>query len=306
MRTIFLYCAFFLFSVFFTQGAFTQASPISAMVESQGTAKVSDANWASARKAAIDAAMCQAVTIQLSRLLGAEGKNFEDYQDALEKILSESVDYVQSYQIMEEIENNEEKSTTVRLQAGLFNAELTEALYNEGILGSKKISGKTRIAILIGEKNFEGDGRTLPFGEFEPISEALLAKVFIEGEIDVLGRFTVEEKAAPESLEKALNGDIKAAIAVGMQCSVEGVITGTAISRELPPDPQNPNQVSTQVNISLRLIRVDKGAVVGISSEFSKGDGATKEDSEREAMAKASAKVGKFFIKQIKDLWKNG
>lgn len=276
------------------------------MVESQGTSIVSNENWASARKAAIAAAMHQAVAIQLSRLLGAEGKNFEDHQDALENILSNSVDYVQSYQIVEEIENKQEKSTTVRLLAGLFNAELTEALYNEGVLGSKKIAGKTRIVILIGEKNFEGDGRTLPFGEFEPISEALLAKAFNEGEIDVLGRFTVEEKAAPESLEMALKGDIKAAIAVGIQCGVEGVIMGTAISRELPPNPQNPSGISTQANISLRLIRVDKGAVVGINSAFSKGEGATKEESEREAMSKASEEVGKFFIKQIKSLWKDG
>ncbi|MBI5187165.1 MAG: hypothetical protein HZA01_15785 [Nitrospinae bacterium] len=299
-------CLFFLFFVFFTPSLIVQAEPIASRIEAVGTAAVAGENWAAARKTAIDAALRQAVAIQLRRLLEPEGRKFEDHKDVLEKLISEGVDYAQSYKIMEEVENKEEKSLMVRLHAGLFNAELTEALYNSGVLGSRNTPGKISIALLIGEKNFEGDGRTLPFQEFEPISEALLSSILTKGEVTVLERASVAEMAAPENLDKALKGDIKAAIAAGIQCGVDGVIMGTAISRELPPDPQNPGRVSAQANISLRLIRVDKGAVVGVSSEFSNGAGATKEESEKEAMAKASAKVGQVFIKQIKGLWKDG
>jgi len=101
-----------------------------------------------------------------------------------------------------------------------------------------------------------------------------------------------------------MQGDMEAAMNVGVQSSAEAVIMGTAISRKLPPNPHKAGEIATQANISLRLIRMDKGAVVAARSEFATAFGATEEESEREAMKAVSLKLGDFFEKQIKDIWK--
>lgn len=262
-------------------------------------------NWAHARKNAINAALRQSVSLQVSRLLEAEGKKIESHRGKIKPILKRSMDYVQSYQLLEEIKDEDSPALTVHLSVGLFNTELTGALYRLGV-GSEKISVKTGIVLLIGEKNLERDGRSLPFDEFQPASESMILEIFRENKIEVLDRSLVAGMAHEDSLKKALKGDIKSGIAVGIQCGVEAVVMGTAISRELPPDLKRPDKHTTQVNISLRLIRVDKGSVVGVSSEFAKGYGANRDESEWEAMSKATSKLSDILIKQITSLWKNG
>ncbi len=293
-------CAFLL--ALLSQNAYSQESTVLYTLESSGTVKVLDENWALARKKAIKIAMRDAVAIQLTRMLELEEKIFDQYKNDLDPILRKSASYVQSYQILEETMNEEENLLTLRLNTGLYNTALAEVLYRVGI-SSDKTPAEIRIILLIGEKNLVDDGRVLAFNEFEPISEILLADYFQQKDIHVLDRSDVSEIVDESKLKRAMRGDIKAAIAVGIQCGVEVVIMGTATSRERPPNPDNPSLHTTQANISLRLIRVDKGSVVGVSSEFATGYGADSKESELEAMSKASSKLGDFFVKQITNLW---
>ncbi len=289
--------------LFHAQPTFAQKS-ISSTVESMGSAKVLDGNWALAKEKALDTAMRQAVAIQLARMTKSEKKNFDAEEVDLESILEYGTDYVQSYQVLEETKNEYDKLFIIRIKIGLFNTALAKALYELGAK-SQEAPAETRVILLIGERNLEEDGRKLPFSEFEPISEPILSRIFLENELTILDRVTVSEMANEVELRKAVKGNIKAAITVGAQCGVSAVIMGTAISRELPPNPQNPDQYATQVSLSLRLIRVDKGAVVGARSELATGYSEDLEASELEAMTKASSKLGDFFANIVENLWEN-
>ena len=299
--------AFFLFWTFIVQFPPQQIvaqQPIAPTVESMGSAKVLDGNWALAKEKALDTALRQAVAIQLAHMTKSETKNFDTEEVDLESILEYGTDYVQSYQILEETRNVYDNLFIIRLKIGLFKTELAEALYELGAK-SQKAPAETRILLLIGEKNLVEDGRQLPFSEFEPISEPILSRIFLENDLHLLSRTTVSEMANEVELRKAVKGDIKAAITVGAQCGVSAVIMGTAISRELPPNPQKPDYAATQVSLSLRLIRVDKGAVVGASSELTNGFGEDLETSELEAMTVASTKLADFFVNLVENLWQN-
>jgi len=285
--------------------AHAQEFDLAPMVEASGTVKVPDANWARGRKRALTAAMRQAVTTQLTRMLDARGKTFDSYRGPLKKILENSSAYVQSYQVLDETRDEEAKTLTIRLNTGLFNRELAEALYRTGAIRLRQGHAMTRVVLLIGEKNLEEDGRLLPFDEFEPISEAVLTQILSNNKMEVLDRYFVSQASSAFYPERAVKGDIKAAIAVGVQCGVDAVIMGTSISRALPPNPRKPGLNSVRVNVSLRLIRVDKGAVVGARSEFATGFGIDQEESERDAFKKAFAKLGDFFVRQIQNLWKD-
>lgn len=276
---------------------------LSSLVESTSTVEVRDENWALARESAIDQALRQAVAHRLSQILDAEKVNSGSHEAALETILEESDAYVQSYQIIEEVKDTREKTLVLRLSAGLFNSELAKTLFQLGI-GSEKVPGKTKTVLIMGEKNLREDGRELPFEEFQSISEDLLREFFQEKGVKVLHRTELLELADKESLQKSLSGDMEAAMSVGVQAGAEAVILGTAISRKLPPNPKKAGEIAIQANISLRLIRMDKGAVVAARSEFATAFGATEIDSEKEAMKAASLKLGDFFEKQIKELWR--
>lgn len=270
--------------------------------EFEGYSKISakKSNFVVARKKAIKEAKKAAVENALVNLMGED--EFIANEKKLAGVLSRPDKYVMSYRFIEATDDPEEMVSEVIIMVRLY----PEAVgYIMGKIGIKSGPiGEHRVLVLLRENSFT---QPLPqaFWESTPISETSLSQDIISAGIKVIGRDNVKKFVSEETIEKALQGDIRSAVNIGMQARVDLVILGNANSSLLKAGIDGGENI-IQASISLRVVSVMKSTIVSAKSDFATAEDIDPMKAEMQAFANVSAKLLTFLQPSIERYWEKG
>ena len=254
-------------------------------------------NFVSARKKAIKIALRTALEQDLREIL--DNDEFERNRPEIQKILRAPKDYVKSYRFLESYDDPDQLVSYVNLEVIFFQNAINKSLKRRGVilgLGSVK-----QVVILINESNLNSEKET-SFLETVPIAEALLSKSFVEAGISVVNRDLIRYEVSEKTMMSAIQGNISAAVSIGLTVGVDIVILGNATSTTVL-DKKNINQKIIQVGINVKAISSSQSKVVAAKSDFSTVTRDEIFESETVASYRAGKKITEFLIPAIQKYW---
>jgi len=251
-----------------------------------------------ARELAVSMGFKSALEKALRNFIGDE--KFDANQKSFGKTLRHAERYVQSYRFIEAVDDPIGKTSEVVMQVTLFPNALGSSLSNTGIsVGS--VSSK-KVVILISEKSLTSS-ETLSFWDVLPISEAALAQNFSEQGVSLIHRDLVKETVSEENVLAAVNGDVNAAVQIGLKVGADIVILGNAIASRLESRAEA-TESAIQTTISVRVISALTSTVIAAKSEFSTAYNEELLAGELEAFGGASRKLSQFLLRSLERYWK--
>ena len=212
-------------------------------------------NFAQARKKAFKLALKSALKQDLRESLGDE--EFERNQGEIKRMLRKSEKYVKSYRFLEAYDDPIKIVSQVKLQVVLSQDAVNNYLNQMGVATGLKV-GK-QVVIIINESGLNS-ANDLGFLETKSISENLLARDFIEEGIPVVRRSFTRYVISEEMLRNAMNGDLSAAVNIGMKVGADIVIVGNATSILVTND-QTQNLQPVRVAISIKAFSSQNSGV---------------------------------------------
>jgi hypothetical protein len=284
--------------VFFSPTATQAQRPIQLTYQVDAQVSVFGNDFIKARKLAVSMGFKSALEQALRNFLGDE--KFDANQKSFGKTLKQAERYVQSYRFLEAVDDPIGKTSEVVMQVTLFPNVLGSSLRGTGIaVGS--VSSK-KVVILISEKSLTS-GETLSFWDVLPISEAALAQNFADKGVSLVSRDLIKETVSEENVLAAVNGDVNAAVQIGLQVGADIVILGNAISNRLD-SPEESAESAIQTTVSVRVISALTSTVIAAKSEFSTARNAEVLTGELEAFGDASRKLSGFLLRSLERYWK--
>ena len=229
------------------------------MVTAEGVAAITG-NATLAREKAIDDALRRAVEQAVGTMISSDTLT-NNFQLVHDKILAQTAGYVKSYQIAKEERTGDEYRVTVLADVGKDN--LLRSLEALGLLHVLK--EKPKVMVIIDEKVGGLFGTTAweNVGQAEStIMEHLSAAGFA-----VVDPATVRANVPRDKALRLLEGDPKAAAALGLQYGAQVLITGRALSKNAGGKLLGTNMQSIQAVLQARVVRTDDGRVIATRSE---------------------------------------
>jgi len=282
--------------------AFCQTqSPTTQVIEAVGTGTIFAGDVAGARDRAIDDALRQAVEQALGTYIESETK-VQNYQVVDDNILSWTRGYVRNYTILSDYKKTPELYE-VRLKAEVEVGELQRDA--EAVKNLIEQMGNPRVMVIIDEQNI-GD----PTGHFRwfdvnmTAAETAIMQKFMDSDFPVVDPSTVRENIKREQVMAALQGDDKAAAAIGHSFGAEIVITGKAVAT-VASGFNMAGMKSCQANLTARVVETDVGRVLATASEHAAYPHIDEVTGGTMAIQKAASKLAENLIAKIVAKWRD-
>ncbi|MDZ7392458.1 MAG: flagellar assembly protein T N-terminal domain-containing protein [candidate division KSB1 bacterium] len=271
------------------------------LIEAVGTGTIFEGDVAGARDRAIDDALRQAVEQALGTYIESETR-VQNYQVVDDNILSWTRGYVRNYTILSDYKKTPELYE-VRLKAEVELGDLQRDA--EAVKNLIERMGNPRVMVLIDEQNV-GD----PTGHFRwfevnmTAAETAIMQKFMDSDFPVVDPGTVRENIKREQVLAALQGDNKAAAAIGLSFGAEIVITGKAIAT-VASGFNMAGMKSCQANITARVVETDVGRVLATASEHAAYPHIDEVTGGTMAIQKAANKLAEGLIAKILAKWRD-
>ena len=265
--------------------------------EVEGKSFVKNSNYVQGRALAVDYAFKNALTEALQDLLG--GSAYRRNQKALAKMLKRPKKYVKQYRFLEFYDSDVEQFSRVKLEIVFFPDAINRALSNLGILASL-VKPNTAV-VLVSEKSLSAE---IPpdFWEYVPISEVAILQKFLAAGVNITTRESISEIVGESVVFEAMQGDLDAAVDIGLKAKVDIVIVGTAVTTRL--GEKNAEGLTTvQANLTLRAVSTTQATVIAARSDFASVEAEEEFKGELQAFEVVGKKMAVFFLDSMKRYW---
>ncbi len=271
------------------------------VIEAVGTGTIFEGDVAGARDRAIDDALRQAVEQALGTYIESETR-VQNYQVVDDNILSWTRGYVRNYTIISDYKKTPELYE-VRLRAEVELGDLQRDA--EAVKSLIERMGNPRVMVIIDEQNI-GDptGRFRWFEVNMTAAETAIMQKFMDSDFPVVDPGTVRENIKREQVLAALQGDNRAAAAIGTSFGAEVVITGKAVAT-VASGFNMAGMKSCQANITARVVETDVGRVLATASEHAAYPHIDEVTGGTMAIQKAATKLADGLIAKILAKWRD-
>lgn len=219
----------------------------------------------------------------------------ENFQLKRDIVITKTVGTVTNYEIISETKASD-GLIEIKIKAQLSKSSMRQDLAAFNILIESM--DKPRVMVIIDENNI---------GSNEPTNQAAETAIlkFLK---DPYG-FELVDPAIAASIKSStqkmaeLNGDMKAAAAIGSKYGAEVLITGTAIGRKAEGISQNlGGMVSVQADVTLKAINCGTGRIIGSDGAHAAKVHISPQSAGTQAIDKAATKaMGKLLDAIIRD-----
>ena len=265
--------------------------------EAEGKSNVKDENYVRGRDLATAYAFKKALIMALVDVLGESA--YRKRRERLQAMVDRPKKYIRRYRFLEYYDSEVEEFSRVKLEVMFYPEAINRELSRLGILASLVRPNTT--LVLISEKSLSADV-TPDFWEHVPISEVAMIQKFMAGGVKVIPRSRLNELVDEGEVYDAIQGDIEAAVDIGLKAKVDIVIVGTAVTTRLG-EPNADGLSTIQANLTLRAVSTTQSTVIAARSDFATAE--SKEDlkGELEAFEVVGNKMADFFLSTMKRFW---
>ena len=255
-------------------------------VEGQGIGSNHDEALMAAKRDAIEKGIGMVLVSQ------TEIENFMVQRDM---IITKTTGAVKNYQIISENKVSD-GTIEIKIKASLSKTSMREDLAAFHVLIESM--EKPKVMVVISEENC---------GNWEPTNQsaetAILKFLKDPYDFDLIDPSVAASIKSSKQKMAQLNGDLKAAVAIGSQNGAEVLITGTAVSRRADAISQNlGGMISVQADVTLKAINCSTGRIIGSESSHAAKVHISDLTAGNQAIAKASeTAIGKLLDGIIKD-----
>ena len=265
--------------------------------EVEGKSSVKNNDYSQGRARAVDYAFKNALTVALQDLLG--GSAYRRNQKSLAKMLKRPKKYIKQYRFLEFYDSDVEQFSRVKLEVVFFPEAINRALSKLGILASL-VKPNTAI-VLVNERSLSAEAPP-DFWEYVPISEVAMLQKFLAAGVKVTTREKISEMVDESTVFEAIQGDLDAAVDIGLKAKVDIVIVGTAVSTRLG-DKNAEGLITVQSNLTLRAVSTTQSVVIAARSDFASVQAEEEFKGELQAFEVVGKKMAVFFLDAMKRYW---
>lgn len=265
--------------------------------EVEGKSSVKNNNYSQGRAIAVNYAFKNALTVALQDLLG--GSAYRRNKKALRKMLKRPKKYVKQYRFLEFYDSDVEQFSRVKLEVVFYPEAINQALSKLGILASL-VKPNTAV-VLVNEKSLSTEGPP-DFWEYVPMSEVAMLQKFLAAGVNVTTREQISEMVDEGVVFDAIQGDLDAAVDIGLKAKVDIVIVGTAVTTRL--SGKNAEGMTTvQANLTLRAVSTTQATVIAARSDFASVEAEEEFKGELQAFEVVGKNMAVFFLDSMKRYW---
>ncbi len=277
--------------------------------EAEGKSSVKNENYVKSRALAEDYAFQNAFVLALQDILGE--RTYHRKRGVLKKMLKQPKKYINRYRYLEVYDSEVEQFSRVKLEVVFFPEAINRELSRLGILSSL-VKPNTAL-VLINERSLSAE---VPpdFWDYVPISEVVMLQKFLAAGVNVTTREILSELIDESEVYEAIQGDLDAAVDIGLKAKVDIVIVGTAVTTRLgekpPEDPdaelgeKKPSgPVTVQANLTLRAVSTIQSTVIAARSDFALVEAEEEFEGELQAFEVVGKKMAGFFLETMKRFW---
>jgi len=265
--------------------------------EVEGKSSVKNNDYSRGRARAVDYAFKNALTVALRDVLG--GSAYRRNRKALAKMLRRPKKYVKQYRFLEFYDSDVEQFSRVKLEVVFFPDAINRALSQLGILASL-VKPNTAI-VLVNERSLSAEAPP-DFWEYVPMSEVAMLQKFLAAGVKVTTREKISEMVEEGTVFEAIQGDLDAAVDIGLKAKVDIVIVGTAVSTRLG-DKNAEGLITVQSNLTLRAVSTTQAVVIAARSDFASVEAEEEFKGELQAFEVVGKKMAVFFLDAMKRYW---
>jgi hypothetical protein len=287
--------ALFLFGFF--AGSVWAKGESQLIYEVEGKSSVKNNDYSQGRARAVDYAFKNALTVALQDLLG--GSAYRRNRKSLAKMLKRPKKYIKQYRFLEFYDSDVEQFSRVKLEVVFFPEAINRALSKLGILASL-VKPNTAI-VLVNERSLSAEAPP-DFWEYVPISEVAILQKFLAAGVKVTTREKISERVDESTVFEAIQGDLDAAVDIGLKAKVDIVIVGTAVSTRLG-DKNAEGLITVQSNLTLRAVSTTQSVVIAARSDFASVEAEDDFKGELQAFEVVGKKMALFFLDAMKRYW---
>lgn len=280
MRTI-LNAGFFLFFLFLLTPAVSAAQ---GQVQAVGISTIHNNYLDIARTKAIDEAQRNAVEKSVGVMVSSTSE-VENYQLKVDRILSESKGFIESYSIVSE--GREGNSYKVIIEARVRTERLRDSMEAINLLVIRK--SKPRIMVLFSSA-----------GGKESVLESAIAKYFLSMDFKVVDPEMVKrdlEKEVPEGSSPSPELIMRTGARYGAEILIFGNLENSTSKFIM----NNVEMKFNRVTASARAIKIDTGELIASDNELRSGPG--MEDAVKRMSDEAGQAIAKKLLNQIINRW---
>jgi hypothetical protein len=275
-------------------------------VVSSGVGAIIEGDLAKARDDALQDALRSAVEQAVGTMISSETQ-VENFQTLEDKIYTQTRGYIQKYDVVSEGKRDDGLIYEVKVKAVVKTGMVKDDLEALGILMRRK--GKPRIMIVMPESHLAGSGAEKEGGKKgeawsagEPAGETEMIRAFIEKGFAVVDQSQVRKIRESEQARAAVEGDAKAAAAIGRQFGAEVIIVGQSFS-EFGTAQGLGGMVSSQARSEGRAINCDTGEILYAAGKDAAGLDLSQVLAGKKALTTAGGQLAQVMIEQIVERW---
>ncbi len=281
--------------------ALPQTAPGSTQVEAVGLGAITYNDIPAARDRALDDAKRKAVEYVLGTVIDAETR-VENYQVMEDRILSWTRGYVRTYRILHEGKSGDD-IYEVKVLATVDQASMTRDV--EAVQNLIQSMGNPRVMFIIDEQNIGATQDRYHYFQVDvTVSETTLMNKFLEKSFQVVDPAVVRQNRERDAVVAAINGDPKAAAAIGAALEAEVVVTGKAMAK-VATGINLGGMKSCQASLTARVIDADVGTVIATASKTAAYPHIDELVGGSKAIEKAANQLGDELIAKILDKWQS-
>lgn len=265
--------------------------------EAEGKSSVKNENYVKSRALAVDYAFQNAFVLALQDVLGK--RTYNRKRRVLKNMLKRPKKYINRYRYLEVYDSEVEQFSRVKLEVVFFPQAINRELSRLGILSSL-VKPNTAL-VLINERSLSAE---VPpdFWDYVPISEVAMLQKFLAAGVNVTTRETLSELIDEREVYEAIQGDLDAAVDIGLKAKVDIVIVGTAVTTRLG-DKSEQGLTTVQANLTLRAVSTIQSTVIAARSDFASVEAEEEFEGELQAFEVVGKKMAGFFLETMKRFW---
>jgi len=278
-----------------------QAPAGGTQVEAAGFGAITFNDVPAARDRALDDAKRKAVEYVLGTVIDAQTR-VENYQVMEDRILSWTRGYVRTFRILGEGKNGEDMYE-VKILATVDQTSMARDV--EAVQNLIQSMGNPRVMFIIDEQNIGAAQDRYHYFEVDvTVSETTLMNKFLEKSFQVVDPAVVRQNRERDAVVAAINGDSKAAAAIGAALEAEVVVTGKAMAK-VATGINLGGMKSCQASLTARVIDADVGTVIASASKTAAYPHIDELVGGSKAIEKAANLLGDELIAKILDKWQS-
>jgi len=278
-----------------------QTAPGSTQVEAIGLGAITYNDIPAARDRALDDAKRKAVEYVLGTVIDAQTR-VENYQVMEDRILSWTRGYVRTYKILNEGKSGED-IYEVKVLATVDQASMARDV--QAVQELIQSMGNPRVMFIIDEQNIGATQDRYHYFQVDvTVSETTLINKFLEKNFQVVDPAIVRQNRERDAVVAAINGDPKAAAAIGAALDAEVVVTGKAMAK-VATGFNLGGMKSCQASLTARVIDADVGTVIASASKTAAYPHIDELVGGSKAIEKAANQLGDELIAKIIDKWQS-